>query len=320
MTDVNALLPQTYEFLRDHLKKTSGLMITPEKTYLLQSRLLPVAKKRGYDSLDQMVSALRMKPDKGLLDEIVESMTTNETYFFRDDKAFKQLRENILPALLKSRESTKKLRIWSAASSTGQEAYSMAMILDEVLSIKPGWSFEIVGTDISPAAVERAKKGEYSAFEVQRGLPIKSLMKYFTQTGQTWTVHDSLKKNINFRLYNLHDSFVPLGKFDLIVCRNVLIYFDDVDKKKVLANMKSILAPDGYLFLGSSETILGFSSEFTIIPNFPGFYSTVPLDETFKRLGVEDAGIKSFVRPQVATPSSGLQARVVPTDSGFSRG
>lgn len=310
------LQPQTYEYLRDLLKRTSGLMITPEKVYLLQSRLLPIARRRGMQNLDQMVASLRMKPDKAVMDDIIEAMTTNETYFFRDDKAFKQLRENVLPALLKAREGSKKLRIWSAASSTGQEAYSMAMIFDELLAGKPGWSYEIVGTDISPAAVERAKKGEYSPFEVQRGLPIKLLMKYFTQTGQNWTVKDEMKKSISFRVFNLHDSFAPLGRFDLIVCRNVLIYFDDNDKRKVLAGMKEALSPDGYLFLGSSETILGLSTAFTIVPSFPGFYSTVPLEETYQRLGAAPQVVKSFERPTVV-PLTPL--KVVNTDT-FSRG
>ncbi|QQG37481.1 MAG: protein-glutamate O-methyltransferase CheR [Micavibrio aeruginosavorus] len=300
--------PQTFEYLRDLLKRTSGLMVTTEKTYLLQSRLLPIARRRGMQNLDQMVASLKMKPDKGLTDEIIEAMTTNETYFFRDDKAFKQLRENILPALLKAREGSRKIRIWSAASSTGQEAYSMAMIFDELLAARPGWAYEIVGTDISPAAVERARRGEYSAFEVQRGLPIKLLMKYFSQTGQNWTIKDEMKRNISFRVFNLHDSFMPLGRFDLIVCRNVLIYFDDNDKRKVLTGMKGVLAADGYLFLGSSETILGLSTEFTIVPSFPGFYSTVPLEETYNRLG--------FALP-AARPLTPM--KVVSTE-GFSRG
>lgn len=260
-----------FDLYRDLLKDKSGLALTQDKCYLLDSRLTPVAKKWGFVSLDHMTVALRgvAKPD--LIKDVVEAMTTNETSFFRDTKPFDQFRDIILPHLMKTR-STKKVRIWCAASSTGQEPYSLAMILKEMGPKLNGWTFEIVGTDISTEVLDTAKKAEYSQFEVQRGLPIQMLMKYFEQKGDRWSLKQDIKSMIQYKYFNLLEPMTSLGKFDVIFCRNVLIYFDRDTKAKVLQNMAGLLPDDGFLLLGGAETVMGITDAFKLMENTRGLY------------------------------------------------
>jgi chemotaxis protein methyltransferase CheR len=205
-------------------------------------------------------------------------MTTNESFFFRDNTPFDLFRDHVLPALAKSRAQNKKLRIWCAAASTGQECYSLAMILKENEALWRDWRIEIVGTDISTQVLEKAKAGVYSQFEVQRGLPIKLLIKYFRQVGEMWQIDNSLRSMVSFREFNLLDGFGALGRFDVVFCRNVLIYFDQPTKQEILARIRATLPSDGVLFLGAAETVLGITDKFKPVTGHRGLYVTTEDD------------------------------------------
>lgn len=261
-----------FDLYRDLLKEKSGLTLTPDKAYLLESRLTPVAKKWGYSSLDTMCMALRGVPDPNLIKDVVEAMTTNETSFFRDSKPFDLFRDYMLPEMMKSRASAKKLRIWCAAASSGQEPYSLSMLLKEKGAALNGWTIDIIGTDISTEILDTAKRGEYSQFEVQRGLPITLLMKYFEQKGEKWCLKDDIKKMVKYQYFNLLDSMASLGKFDIVFCRNVLIYFDRDTKAEILNRMAKQMAPDSMLVLGGAETVMGITETFKPLADKRGLY------------------------------------------------
>ena len=260
-----------FDLYKDLLKEKSGLTLTPDKSYLLDSRLTPVARKWNYANLEVMTMALRAMPPPELIKDVVEAMTTNETSFYRDSKPFDQFRDILLPHLIKTR-ANKRARIWCAASSTGQEPYSLAMLLKENAAKLPGWNFEIIATDIDTAVLETAKKAEYSQFEVQRGLPIQMLMKYFEQKGDRWLLKQEIKSMVQFKYFNLLEPMTSLGKFDIIFCRNVLIYFDRDMKSKVLQNMAGLLPEDGFVVLGGAETVLGITDSFKPMDNTRGIY------------------------------------------------
>jgi len=262
---------QDFKFFEDLLMRESGLVITPEKMYLLESRLLPIASKKGLSSLEELASHLRSSGDTTLKSDIVEAMTTNETSFFRDSTPFDRLKDELLPHFIKARGAQKTLKILSAACSSGQEPYSMAMLLKEYPALA-GWKIEILATDLSNDILSQAKAGVYSQFEVQRGLPVQLLVKYFTQDGDKWKVNQGLKDMITFKSANLLKDIPSLGEFDIVFCRNVLIYFDVPTKGKVLADIKKVLRPDGVLFLGGAETVIGISNEFKPVPNVKGVY------------------------------------------------
>jgi chemotaxis protein methyltransferase CheR len=261
-----------FDFICQILKTRSGLLLTNDKAYLLESRLLPVARKWKLATFDDLVRLIRTKNDEAIIRDVVEAMTTNESFFFRDTKPFDQFKQICLPALLKSRASSKTIRIWSAACSSGQEGYSLAMILSEMGAQFAGWKIEIIGTDLSGEILQRAKDGLYSQFEVQRGLPITLLVKYFQQTGDRWKISDAIRNKVQFREWNLLNDPSPLGKFDIVYCRNVLIYFDQPTKTKVLAGIAKQMPEDGYLFLGGAETVLGISDKFQLLPGQRGIY------------------------------------------------
>ncbi|MBL8708681.1 MAG: protein-glutamate O-methyltransferase [Rhodospirillaceae bacterium] len=261
-----------FDFICQILKTRSGLVLTNDKAYLLESRLLPVARKWKLATFDDLVRLIRSKSDEAVIRDVVEAMTTNESFFFRDTKPFDQFKQICLPAMMKARAGNKTLRIWSAACSSGQEAYSLAMILTEMGAQLSGWKIEIVGTDLSNEILQRAKDGLYSQFEVQRGLPITLLVKYFQQTGDRWKISDKIRQMVNFREWNLLNDPAPLGKFDIVFCRNVLIYFDQPTKAKVLAGISKQMPEDGYLFLGGAETVLGISDKFQLLPGQRGIY------------------------------------------------
>jgi len=260
-----------FDLYKDLLKEKSGLTLTPDKSYLLDSRLTPVARKWNYANLEVMTMALRAMPPADLLKDVVEAMTTNETSFYRDSKPFDQFRDIIIPHLLKTRPS-KRVRIWCAASSTGQEPYSLAMLIKENAAKLPGWNFEIVATDIDTTVLESARKAEYSQFEVQRGLPIQMLMKYFEQKADRWALKQEIKSMVQFKYFNLLEPMATLGKFDIIFCRNVLIYFDRDTKAKVLQNMSTLIPDDGFVILGGAETVLGITDAFKPMDNTRGIY------------------------------------------------
>lgn len=257
------MTPEDFDLFAVLVKQRSGLILTREKAYLLESRLLPVARKYNLKSLEDMAHAIRTSRSEAMMTDVTEAMTTNETFFFRDTKPFDLFRKALLPALLTSRAARRHIRIWSSAASSGQEAYSLAMICCEEAAKLQGWKIDIIGTDLSHEVVERAKTGIYSQFEVQRGLPVTLLVKYFQQlTTDKWQIKDNIRQMVQFREGNLLQDFGPIGTFDIIYCRNVLIYFDAPTKGRVLEAMSKVLAPDGTLILGGAETVLGISDKF----------------------------------------------------------
>lgn len=270
---------EDFELITALLKKRSGLVLTRDKMYLLESRLTPVARRFGLGGLQGVVDAIRRRPDPKLVDDVVDAMTTNESFFFRDMKPFDLFRDNVLPALMQARATQRHIRIWSAACSSGQEAYSLCMLLRDQASKLAGWRIEIVGTDISQEMLTKARRGAYSQFEVQRGLPIGNLVKYFTQEGDKWTIAPELRNMVQFREFNLLDDPRGLGTFDVVFCRNVLIYFDQVTKGKVLQGIGSVMRPDGYLYLGGAETVLGVTDRFAPAAGMRGIYGLVARDQ-----------------------------------------
>ena len=279
------MTPEDFALLAGILKERSGLSIDKEKTYLLESRLNPIARKHNLADLDALTKEVRQNKSEPLLREITEAMTTNESFFFRDAKPFETFEHAILPKLLEERAARKSLRIWSAACSTGQEAYSLAMILREMAPKLAGWRVEIIGTDISTEVLEKAKVGIYSQFEVQRGLPVQFLMKYFTQVNELWQIDAAIRAMVTYKEFNLLKDLKPLGSFDIIFCRNVLIYFDQPTKARVLDAMSGILAKDGCLFMGAAETVLGISDVFQPIPGQRGVYGTSAVAATAAQPG-----------------------------------
>src|SRR5216683_5307606 len=227
-----------YEFLRKLLKERSGLDLSSDKQYLVESRLTPLARRVGLSDIAELVTKIR-SGSEALTSEVVEAMTTNETLFFRDKIPFDHLRDAILPALVQARASRRSLRIWCAASSTGQEPYSIAMCVKEFAGLS-GWRVEIVATDLSQEVLEKSRAGIFSQFEVQRGLPIQMLVKYFKQTGEFWQINPDIRAMVQHRpLYLLHD-FAQLGVFDVIFCRNVLIYFDQETKINIFGRLAKL--------------------------------------------------------------------------------
>ena len=268
--------PDDFGFLAALLKRQSGLVLSPDKTYLVESRLLPITRKHGMESLDALAAALRASPETGpLVKEVVDAMTTNESFFFRDIKPFDQFKQLVLPRLMQARATTKRIRIWSAACSSGQEPYTLAMILREEGVKLAGWRFEITATDISAEMLEKSKAGFYSQFEVQRGLPVQYLVKYFAQMGDKWKIDPSLREIIQFREFNLLNDPAPLGTFDVVFCRNVLIYFDNDTKRQILDRVSRIMPADGFLYLGGAETVLGISDRFQAYPSERGVYCKI---------------------------------------------
>jgi chemotaxis protein methyltransferase CheR len=263
--------PDDFEFIAKMLKDRSGLVLTKDKSYLLESRLMPVARKRGLKGLEDLVSALRRR-DEALARDVTEAMTTNESFFFRDQKPFDQFRNIVLPNLLKARANKRSFRIWCAAASSGQEPYSLAMILKEEAAKLMGWRTEIIGTDISSEILDKAKKGQYTQFEVQRGLPIQMLVKYFKKNGETWELDPAVRSMVQFREWNLLGDLRSLGQFDVVFCRNVLIYFDQGTKGNVLGKIHELMPDDGVMYLGGAETVLGISDKFKAIPGQRGVY------------------------------------------------
>lgn len=261
-----------FQFLANLLKQNSGLIVTEDKVYLLESRLLPVARKHNLNGLDDICQRLRGQGDPKLSEDVIEAMTTNESSFFRDSKPFDQFKTYVLPELLKNNAAKRHIRIWSAAASSGQEAYSLAMILKEEGVKLSGWKIDIIGTDLSREMVEKAQEGVYNQFEVQRGLPITMLMKYFKQNGDKWQISEEIRQMVQYRTFNLLHDFTGLGTFDVIFCRNVLIYFEQATKSRVLNAMARQLPPNGFLYLGGAETVLGLSTPFKPADNQRGIY------------------------------------------------
>ena len=265
------MTPLDYEFLRKLLKERSGLDLSSDKQYLVESRLIPLARRAGLAGIAELTAKMR-SGSEALTVEVVEAMTTNETFFFRDKIPFDHLKEAVLPALLQARAARRSLPIWCAASSTGQEPYSIAMCLKEFASVLAGWRVEIVATDLSQAVLEKSRAGIFSQFEVQRGLPIQMLVKHFTQIGELWQLNADIRAMVQFKQLNLLQDFSYLGGFDVIFCRNVLIYFDQDTKVGIFDRLSRMLESDGVLALGAAESVVGISDSFKPYPERRGLY------------------------------------------------
>ena len=265
------MTPPDYEYLRKLLKDHSGLDLSSDKQYLIESRLLPLSRKCGVSGIGDLVQKMK-GGSSTIIAQVVEAMTTNETFFFRDKVPFEHFRDTIMPEMLKARANRKSIRIWCAAGSTGQEPYSLAMSLKEMGAALAGWRVEIIATDLSTEVLEKSKSGVYSQFEVQRGLPIQLLVKYFKQNGEFWQISPELRAMVQHRQLNLLHDFSQLGVFDVIFCRNVLIYFDQDTKINIFGRLAKTMEADGFLVLGAAETVVGLTDVFKPFPDKRGLY------------------------------------------------
>ena len=265
------MTPPDYEYLRKLLKDHSGLDLSADKQYLIESRLLPLSRKCGLAGISELVQKMKGGAP-AIVAQVVEAMTTNETFFFRDKVPFDHFRDSIMPEVLKARAARKSIRIWCAAGSTGQEPYSLAMSLKEMSAALAGWRIEIIATDLSQEVLEKSKAGVYSQFEVQRGLPIQLLVKYFKQNGELWQINADIRAMVQHRQLNLLHDFSQLGLFDVIFCRNVLIYFDQDTKINIFGRLAKSMEADGFLVLGAAETVVGLTDVFKPFPDKRGLY------------------------------------------------
>ena len=254
------ITPENYAFLQKHIHQESGIVLETGKNYLLEARLTPIVRKKGLTSINDLCALLRATGVEPLRREVVEAMTTNETLFFRDLAQYEALKTVIIPKLLEQRRESRRMSFWSAAASSGQEAYSLAMMLKEMGL--GGWNCQIVGTDLSDPVLERARAGRYMQIEVNRGLPVTHLVKYFTRHGLEWQLKDEIRQMVRFDRIDLRQSMRGLGPFDVVFCRNVLIYFDVDTRKKILHEIYDTLFSGGWLLLGVAETTLGLEDRF----------------------------------------------------------
>lgn len=272
---------QDFQYLAGILKQRSGLALMEDKEYLIESRLLPIARSNNLQDIGQLCGLLRSRHNEALLVEITEAMTTNESSFYRDIKPYEALRKVILPMLMARSSAQKYMRIWSAACSTGQEPYSIAMCLKEDDAKLSGWKFDIIATDLARKVIDKAQEGIYSQFEAQRGLPIQMLVKYFSSLPDTsWQIKDIIKQMVQFKQQNLLEDYSMLGKFDIIFCRNVLIYFDEPTKAKITEKMARSLTSEGVLFIGATESLVDPNGLFAPINDVRGAYKLKQLNKT----------------------------------------
>lgn len=263
---------QDFKFYQDTLQSRAGIFLTPEKVYLLNTRLTPLCRTLGFNSLEDYTRHLKTAADKAALSQMIEAMTTNETSFFRDMRPFQHLKDTILPDLMARRGDMRRLRLWSAACSTGQEAYSIAMVVNEKMPADTGWKVDIIGTDIAENVLTQAAAGIYNNFEIQRGLSMPQIVRNFTRQGQDWVIRDELRRMVHFSHFNLLENPARLGRLDVIFCRNVLIYFSAETKLKVLRALHNALSDDGVLLLGSCENVMSEKSGFVSCPDMYGVY------------------------------------------------
>jgi len=276
------LTNNAFETLAALLKARSGLIIGQDKVYLLETRLGRLIKREKLADLNALAECLRRPAAEMLVRDVVEAMTTNESFFFRDDKPFAHFRTQALSRLLAARSPGAPLRVWSAASSSGQEAYSLAMIVAESQAMLGGRKVEIIGTDIAREQLARARDGLYTQFEVQRGLPVQMLMRYFKKEDANWRIAEQIRAMAQFKEWNLLGDLRPLGRFDIVFCRNVLIYFDQDTKKRVLEGIAALMPPDGLLYLGGAETVLGITGRFAPLAGERGVYGVAGVTQERK--------------------------------------
>jgi len=256
--------PQAFTFVRELVRAESAIVLESGKEYLVESRLVPLARAAGHPDVDAYVADLSKRRTPSALKQVVEALTTNETSWFRDSDPFTALRQTVFPALAKTR-ANRTLRIWAGACSSGQEPYSIAMTALDTPELA-GWKVELVATDLSEEMLDRSRKGEYSQLEVNRGLPATTLVRHFERSGLNWRINQSIRERVEFRSLNLTRPFPPMGRFDVVFLRNVLIYFDLPTKRDILRRVRQVLAPDGHLFLGAAEMTMGVDDAWERVP------------------------------------------------------
>jgi chemotaxis protein methyltransferase CheR len=270
------MTPSDFTFICQLVRDRSCIVLEPGKEYLVESRLLPIVRELQLPSISGLVEALRRNLDNGLASKVIEAMVTNETSFFRDIHPYEAFKKQILPALISRRQATRRLNIWSAACSSGQEPYSLAILLKENFPELAYWSVNILATDLSNEILEKARKGIYNQIEVNRGLPAAMLARHFTQHGMSWQISDEIRRMVEFREMNLSRFWPLLPQMDIVLLRNVMIYFEADTKKVILARVANLLQPDGYLLLGGAETTLNLSTAFQRVDfGKVGFYQLI---------------------------------------------
>lgn len=268
----HAISASDYEFVQSLLRRRAAIVLDSAKEYLVEARLNPVAQRLGFPSLADLVNELRVRPTPDLQQHIVEAMTIHETIFFRDWKPFETLRTHILPDLIKARERVKKLNIWSAASSTGQEPYSIAMLIREHFPELRSWAVNILATDVSRAVLAQARLGRFSQLEVNRGMPARMLTRYFKADGAGWQLADEIRSMVDFRELNLAGKWPMMPRMDIVLVRNVMIYFDPPTRRSILANVRDTHATDGVLALGCAESAFGITDDYVAHPQAANWY------------------------------------------------
>ena len=251
-----------YEYIQQLVRERSGIVLEEDKQYLVDARLTPLLRQEKLSSIQDLVVQLRAKSYNGLHQSVIEAMTTNETLFFRDAHPFEALKSKVFPDLLEARGTIKQITIWCAASSSGQEPYSIAMLAKEFFALHPGWSMRIIATDLSRDILARAKQARYSQLEVNRGLPATYMVKYFKKEGMEWQLNQEIRNMVEFREMNLTAPWPAMPTIEIIFLRNVLIYFDVEMKKSILAKARGLMSSDSYLFLGGAETTLYLDNRF----------------------------------------------------------
>jgi len=284
------LAERDFDYIRDLVRDRAAIVLEPGKEYLAVTRLDPVIRRAGLGSVSELVATLREDDDPVLSEQVVDALTTNETTFFRDVYPFESLRSHVLPDLIERKHLSRSLFIWSAGCSSGQEPFSVAMLIREDFPELADWQVTILGTDVSVAMLERARAGRFGQIEVNRGLPADLLVKYFRRSGLDWEIDGSVKEMVRFRHQNLVDPWPALPPMDLVLMRNVMIYFDVTTKQEILARVRDVLAPHGYLLLGTSET-------------------TLHLDDAFQRHAVGPTG---WYRRRQGIPAGAVDARTGP--------
>ena len=274
---------EEFQIISNFVRKSSGIILSQAKEYLVDSRLKPIAEQFGFSDVSALARSLE-RANREVKLAVTDAMTTNETFFFRDKTPFALFEEIILPAIVRSQRAAGRARIWCAAASTGQEPYSLAMLLIKHKRLWAGMRVEILATDISVSAIERAKAGRFSQFEVQRGLPVQLLVDHFVQDGTHWTISDQIRQMVKFFQLNLLDPYHLIGTVDVVYCRNVLIYFDAETKRKVLTSVRKVMREEGYLVLGAADTVMGSNGEFERADGKRGLYH--PVAAAQKRLAM----------------------------------
>jgi chemotaxis protein methyltransferase CheR len=270
------MTPQDFDYIRRLVLERSAVVLDAGKEYLVDCRLTPIVRRLNLNSISELVARLRSQPFNGMHVEVVEAMVTTETSFFRDLQPFEALRKSVIPELIRLRQNEKRLNIWCAATSSGQEPYSVAMLLKEHFPALAEWKLLLLASDLSGEMLSRAREGRYSQLEVNRGLPAALLIKYFEQQGLDWRISPALREMIKFESVNLAKPFPPMPPMDLVILRNVMIYFDVPTKKEILGKVAKLLKPGGYLLLGGAETTFNIDDSYKRIEQLrTGFYQLV---------------------------------------------